>query len=57
VKEHADGSRVFEVGYTEDGKKCFATTGPDLADALALRDRLMDEGKISRRARPAAKAA
>jgi hypothetical protein len=56
-RRHADGSIVYLVLWTEDGKPKSKTVGEDLADALALRDELRERGLISRRARPAVKAA
>jgi hypothetical protein len=56
-RRHADGSIVYLVLWTEDGKPKSKTVGEDLADALALRDELRERGLISRKARPAARAA
>src|SRR3954447_19236241 len=37
--ERADGSTVYEVRYlAEDGKRRWKTVGPDLHEAIALRD-------------------
>jgi hypothetical protein len=53
----ASGEVVYEVGYTAQGKQRWETTGGDIAEAIKLRDELVEEGKISRRKRPAVNAA